>query len=443
MSASTTPTFWPEAASAAARLTVTDDLPTPPFPLATAYTLVSEDGWANGICGSGRPPRSWVCRARRCSSLITSRSTRTEVTPGSLATAAVTSRVMVSRSGQPATVSHTWTRTTPSAPTWMSLTMPSSVMGRWISGSCTPSSALVTWSVVGGVVMSSCYEPTSFKSQFSLTEHGACVGQPGRAHGKRLRPVDTVAAAYRKPGSEREEVGHLAGVRIQDDGEEVRPGVEVEHPARPVEAARDPVEGAVADPLAAEPVVLDELDHGGLVGQVVADVVLAGPWRDDQQRQPRAVAAAVGEAAQRECRRGAHGGVGRGVGAVHDRGGLVVVPAVGVVVGDHDRRRPPERGLLDLVDGVDQEVLLVDRVGVAGVPVLVLRRLQVADRGQVVDLQRRVEVGQVVLVVGLVRVADREHRAGRQVLRVGGGRVVLERLVVRRVVGDRVAADVR
>ena len=72
---------------------------------------------------------------------------------------AVTSRVMTSRSGQPATVSHTCTRTNPSAPTSMSLTMPSSVMGRRISGSWTPSSALVTCSVVGGEVMSSCYEP--------------------------------------------------------------------------------------------------------------------------------------------------------------------------------------------------------------------------------------------------------------------------------------------
>ncbi len=152
MSASTTPTFWPEAASAAARFTVTDDLPTPPLPLATAYTRVSEDGWANGISGSARPPRSCVCSARRCSSLITSSWTRTEDTPGSLPTAAVTSRVILSRSGHPATVSHTSTSTAPSAATSMFLTMPSSVIGRWISGSCTPSSAWVTCSALGGVV---------------------------------------------------------------------------------------------------------------------------------------------------------------------------------------------------------------------------------------------------------------------------------------------------
>src|SRR5262252_2562349 len=155
MSASSTPTFWPEAASAAARLTVTDDLPTPPLPLAIAYTWVSDDGWANGISRSTRPPRSRVCSSRRCSSLITSRSTATAVTPGTAATAAVTSRVMVSRSGQPATVRYTSTLTLPSGAIPTLLTMPSSVIGRRISGS-------LTCSVVGGGVsadglMASCY----------------------------------------------------------------------------------------------------------------------------------------------------------------------------------------------------------------------------------------------------------------------------------------------
>ena len=43
MSASRTPTVRPRAASAAARFTVTDDLPTPPLPLATASTRVVAD----------------------------------------------------------------------------------------------------------------------------------------------------------------------------------------------------------------------------------------------------------------------------------------------------------------------------------------------------------------------------------------------------------------
>src|SRR5689334_669080 len=162
MSASSTPTFWPEAASAAARLTVTDDLPTPPLPLATAYTWVSDDGWANGISRSTRLPRSRVWSSRRCSSLITSRSTATAVTPGTAATAAVTSRVMVSRSGQPATVRYTSTLTLPSGAMSTFLTMPSSVIGRRISGSLTRASASVTCSVVGGGVsadglIASCY----------------------------------------------------------------------------------------------------------------------------------------------------------------------------------------------------------------------------------------------------------------------------------------------
>ena len=85
MSASSRPTFCPAAASATARFTVTDDLPTPPLPLATAYTLVSEPGLANGITRSGLPPRSLLCSSRRCSSLITSSSTRTAATPVELA----------------------------------------------------------------------------------------------------------------------------------------------------------------------------------------------------------------------------------------------------------------------------------------------------------------------------------------------------------------------
>src|SRR5215472_18711522 len=160
MSASTTPTLCPEAARAAARLTVTEDLPTPPLPLATAYTLVSDAGWANGITGSARPPRSWLCNAFRWSSLITSSSTWTPETPGSAVTASVTLEVMVSRIGQPATVRYTPTCTRPPVPTDTDFTMPSSVIGRPISGSLTPASADVTCSAVGsGEFMPSCYVP--------------------------------------------------------------------------------------------------------------------------------------------------------------------------------------------------------------------------------------------------------------------------------------------
>src|SRR5271166_2709220 len=286
MSASTTPTFWPEAASAAARFTVTDDLPTPPLPLATAYTRVSEDGWENGICGSGRPPRSWVCSARRCSSLITSSSTRTLDTPGTLPTAAVTSRVMVSRSGQPATVSQTSTSTTPSGAMPMFLTMPSSVIGRWISGSCAGRS----WC------------------------HGTHVlVRPMMPNGLAARPGTTAAATVGTVAAARRVVylaAHdLTRGRVEDDRPEIRPDAEVEQAAPCVQAARDPVEGAASDPPSAEPVVLDELGDRDGVGQVAADVVLPRPGRDHDHGQPLAEAAAGGPAVERGRHRGAERGV--------------------------------------------------------------------------------------------------------------------------------------
>ncbi len=59
---------------------------------------------------------------------------------------------MVSLIGQPATVSSTVTATAPSSPIETSLTMPSSVMGRRISGSFTVASAALIGSS-SGVVM--------------------------------------------------------------------------------------------------------------------------------------------------------------------------------------------------------------------------------------------------------------------------------------------------
>src|SRR4051812_48702585 len=151
MSASTTPTARPLAASEAARLTVTDDLPTPPLPDATAKTRVSDDGLANGTSRSTAPDcaRRFFCRSCRCWSDITSRATETLVTPSTLPTAAVTSRVIVSRIGHPATVRYTPTVTRPSAAMSTDFTMPRSVIGRRISGSLTVASAALTCSSVG------------------------------------------------------------------------------------------------------------------------------------------------------------------------------------------------------------------------------------------------------------------------------------------------------
>ena len=54
-SASSSPTLSPCAAKATARLTVTDDLPTPPLPEAMAITRVWLVGLANGMSRSGSP----------------------------------------------------------------------------------------------------------------------------------------------------------------------------------------------------------------------------------------------------------------------------------------------------------------------------------------------------------------------------------------------------
>ena len=104
MSASSTPTDRPRAAIAAARLTVTVDFPTPPLPEATAYTRVSELGWANGMTGSRASPRNCLRSSVRCSSLITSSVTLTAPVPGTSATALATRSVISVFFGQAAVV---------------------------------------------------------------------------------------------------------------------------------------------------------------------------------------------------------------------------------------------------------------------------------------------------------------------------------------------------
>src|SRR3712207_1169123 len=109
-----------------------------------------EPGCANGMTGSAVSlPRTVRRSSARCSSLMTSSTTDTDVTPGTAETACVTRLVIVSRIGQPETVRYTSTRTAPSGAIWTSLTMPSSVSGRLISGSWTVARAAVTASSVG------------------------------------------------------------------------------------------------------------------------------------------------------------------------------------------------------------------------------------------------------------------------------------------------------
>ena len=141
MSASTSPTLRPEAAMAAARLTVTEDLPTPPLPDVTARTRVRLPFWAKGTTRSAALPRSFACSSARCSEFMAPILTKTRSTPSSAPTTFFTSAEMVSRKGQPAVVRRIETMTVPSSSIWTSSTMLRSVIGRRISGSMTRSSA--------------------------------------------------------------------------------------------------------------------------------------------------------------------------------------------------------------------------------------------------------------------------------------------------------------
>ena len=82
MSASSTPTRRPRAASAAARLTVTEDFPTPPLPLATARTRVVAET-SVGAASSRAWKRARDIAAAFCSWFISAYSTDTSDTPRS------------------------------------------------------------------------------------------------------------------------------------------------------------------------------------------------------------------------------------------------------------------------------------------------------------------------------------------------------------------------
>src|SRR5438552_10015956 len=148
MSASRTPTVRPLPARAAARLAVTEDFPTPPFPDAMATTLVLA-----GISVAGAPSlafhRARAISAARSSGLISPMRTLTAVTPGTEPTRTVTSSRSWVRRGQPATVSATSTTTPPSGATSTERTMSRSTTLSPSSGSITPRRALRTASASG------------------------------------------------------------------------------------------------------------------------------------------------------------------------------------------------------------------------------------------------------------------------------------------------------
>jgi hypothetical protein len=113
----------------------------------------------------------------------------------------------------------------------------------------------------------------------------------------------------------------------------------------------------------------------------------------------------------------------------------MVIPAVGVAVGDDDRRRIPKLRLFDEVDRVDQELLLVQRIGFSGVPALDGRRFQEAYRWHVAGVHRIDEVMYIVLMVGLVAIpADSLDGRRAYVRGIRCRWIILKRLAVRTLV---------
>ncbi len=174
-------------------------------------------------------------------------------------------------------------------------------------------------------------------------------------------------------------------------------------------------------------------------------IILLRIPRNHQQRQTRAVTAAsvlAGSAHLLRTRRPAVSGseqlVIGNIGLVHDGSHHVVVPAVGVVVRDDHRGFLPLVDLLQRVDRAREEDLLVERIGVACMPVLNRARLQEANRRHVVRLDRIPEIGDVVLMVCCITlVSDHRHRGSRRVLGVQRRLPILEKCMVRNVISGR------
>ena len=150
MSASRSPTTSPRWARATARLTVTEDLPTPPLPEDTARTRAVAGMSVDNARSSCALRRARSMRALRSAASISPITTSTTRTPGRLPTRASTSDFSWVRSGHPATVRATPTSTRPSGSTDTARTMPRSTMLSPSSGSITPSRAARTVSSVGG-----------------------------------------------------------------------------------------------------------------------------------------------------------------------------------------------------------------------------------------------------------------------------------------------------
>src|SRR5919201_4091975 len=145
------PVRWPSCEKAAARFAASDDLPTPPLPLAIASTRVERSSEIPFV-RSVTEPRRRAVRAERSSGVITSNSSATRSTPATGASAFATCSSKLARSGQPATVRAIPTVTSPPS-ICTSRTMSSSTTFRFSSGSITSSRAFRISSRAGSIAV--------------------------------------------------------------------------------------------------------------------------------------------------------------------------------------------------------------------------------------------------------------------------------------------------
>src|SRR5918997_1555154 len=198
-SASSISTDFPARSSAAARLTATVLLPTPPLPETTAMMRVFDSSRKAGANSEG-PPCRLVIRFWRSSSVITPKSTSTLSTPSIIINRSRTSVVMRCFIGQPAVVSATPT-VTPEP--WMSTLriMFSETRSRPISGSRTslnaslmPASENPSAGSWGWGVRSTSSSAVSAETSSASSLPASSGGRPLPALPARLRNQSTTSA---------------------------------------------------------------------------------------------------------------------------------------------------------------------------------------------------------------------------------------------------------
>src|SRR5882724_7497508 len=95
-----------------------------------------------------------------------------------------------------------------------------------------------------------------------------------------------------------------------------------------------------------------------------------------------------------------------------DRTHHMIVPPVRIVIGDDHGGMLPLRKPLEAVQGLHEKGLLGERVRVAGMSVLIGWGLEEAHRGHIPRLCRGPKVAEIVLVIGLIALADHLDRRG-------------------------------